>query len=142
MSAQTGGPVTVVAGQDRSRTALGKDRGDYLGGEPYGAGACGNVAPCVDSLNTGAFALPAAGGFGNIGKGRFRGPGVFNWDFGVFKSIPLHENWRLQFRGEFFNIFNRVNLLDPRVSLSAAGFGSIRGASDPRIAQLALKIFF
>jgi hypothetical protein len=61
---------------------------------------------------------------------------------GFFKNIPIHERWRLQFRGELFNIFNRVNFNDPTTSVSAAGFGSIRGAADPRIGQLALKLLF
>jgi hypothetical protein len=61
---------------------------------------------------------------------------------GFFKNIPVNVRWRLQLRGEFFNTLNRVNLGNPTSSVSSGGFGSIRGAGDPRIGQLALKIFF
>jgi hypothetical protein len=67
---------------------------------------------------------------------------------GFFKNIPIGEQrFRLQIRAEFFNIFNRVNFTQPNQSnqvdqVSAGGFGSIKAANDPRIGQLALKIFF
>jgi hypothetical protein len=51
-------------------------------------------------------------------------------------------NFKLQFRAEFFNIFNRANFLDPGTTLSAAGFGSIKSANSPRIGQLAMKLSF
>ena len=60
----------------------------------------------------------------------------------MFKRFPITERWSLQFRAEFFNIFNRANLSDPGTSLSGAGFGAIFGARDPRIGQLALKVNF
>jgi hypothetical protein len=143
---QTGLPMTVTAGKDQSQTGLGRDRAVQVG-DPYGPGACKNTAPCVDYVNPVAFALPDIGGFGNTGKGSLRAPGLATWDMGFFKNIPLHEHWRLQFRAEFFNIFNRVNYKAPDQTnqtnnVSAGGFGSIRGANDPRIGQLALKILF
>ena len=87
------------------------------------------MAPCVNDLVVGAFQLPPTGTFGNIGKGALRGPGLLNWDMGFFKNIPIHERSRLQFRAEFFNTFNRVNLGDPVSTITAGGFGSIRSAS-------------
>ena len=144
---QSGTPLTMLAGKDQSLTNLTRDRAQYVSGDPYGSGACGNTAPCVDWINPAAFALPALGQFGNTGKGNLRFPGQATWDMGFFKNIPIHERWSLQFRAEFFNIFNRVNYLRPDQSnqtdtVSSAGFGSIRGANDPRIGQMALKIFF
>ncbi len=139
--AQSGGPLTILAGQDRSQTNLGRDRA-IISGEPYGAGACKNSAPCVDFLNPASFGLPAVGTFGTLGKGVFRGPGLANVDMGLFKNFPIGERWRFQFRAEFFNLLNRVNLNDPTNSVAAGGFGSIRGSRDPRIGQLALKLYF
>jgi hypothetical protein len=146
VSAETGLPFSVYAGKDISQTALNTDRGVYVGGDPLGNTACHN-APCVSWLNTSAFVLPAAGTAGNVGKGALVGPGLFNWDMGVFKNIPITERWRAQLRGEFFNTFNHSNFTSlssnyPNQSLSSAGFGTIAAAYDPRILQLALKVSF
>jgi hypothetical protein len=146
LQVQSGTPLTMLAGKDQSQTNLTRDRAAQLG-NPYGPGACGNTAPCVDYINPSSFILPPLGQFGNTGKASLRFPGQATWDMGFFKDIPLHESWRLQFRAEFFNIFNRVNFQQPNQSnqvdtVSSGGFGSIRAANDPRIGQLALKIFF
>ena len=141
-SAQSGGPLTITVGRDQSLTGIGSDRATLVNPNAYGLGACQNRVPCVDALVPTAFGFAPLGAFGNVGKGRFRGPGLFNWDVGMFKRFPITERWSLQFRAEFFNIFNRANLSDPGTSLSGAGFGAIFGARDPRIGQLALKVNF
>ncbi|HXE13524.1 MAG TPA: carboxypeptidase regulatory-like domain-containing protein [Bryobacteraceae bacterium] len=143
LSAQSGGPLTILAGKDQSQTGLGSDRGVATGTGPYGEGGCGLSAPCVNYLVPSAFALPAVGTYGTLGRGVFRGPNLITYDGGLFKDIPLHgERYRIQFRAEFFNLFNRVNFNDPGTTISSAGFGSIKGAGDPRIGQLALKFLF
>jgi hypothetical protein len=143
MEAQTGGPLTILAGSDVSLTNLGADRVDYIGGPALGARGCGATeAPCVGYLNTAAFARPQTGSPGNLGKGAIRGPGLWSWDMGFFKNFPIRESLRVQFRFEYFNIFNRANFQDPNNSFAAGGFGGIRGAFDPRIGQVALKVIF
>jgi Carboxypeptidase regulatory-like domain len=143
---QSGTPLTMLAGKDQSLTLLNRDRAVMVG-SPYGTGACGSTAPCVDYINPQSFTLPQLGQFGNTGKASLRFPGQATWDMGLFKDIPLRERWKLQFRAEFFNVFNRVNFQAPNQSnqvdtVSSAGFGSIRAANDPRIGQLALKLIF
>ena len=159
VTGQSGGPITVIAGKDLSGTALGADRGVYVAGaDPYGTTACGSKAPCVSYLNPLAFALPAQGTYGNLGKGVLRGPNLIDFDGALVKEIPLRgERLRLQFRAEYFNLFNRVNLLNPGLgasdtsgtnvvqhtaNLSGAGFGQITADVAPRIGQLALKVLF
>jgi hypothetical protein len=142
VSAMTGLPLTVGAGLDQSKTGIGSDRGQLVSPNAYGAGACGSVAPCVNYLNPQAFALPAVGTFGNLGKGSLRSPGLFNWDAGVNKIFPIKERLHVQFRAEFFNASNRVNFNAPTSSVNSAGFGSVVSSADPRIGQLALKILF
>jgi hypothetical protein len=146
MSAQTGDPVTILsglsAGSDRSGTGLARDRATYLGGALYGGSSCGTTAHCVDYVNRSAFVQPAAGTFGNVGKGFLRGPGSFNWDMGLLKNFAMTERWKLQFRAEFFNVFNRVNLNDPTNAVNSGSFGRITASGDPRIGQLALKVLF
>jgi hypothetical protein len=146
---QTGAPLTIEAGRDISQTALGGDRAVYLGApDEMGSGSRGpggcrpGEAPCKDFLDPSKFALPAAGEFGNVGKGAFRGPSLTTWNMGFFKNFPIGEKVRLQLRGEFFNIFNQTNFEAPETEFTAGGFGGIREAMDPRITQVALKLTF
>jgi Carboxypeptidase regulatory-like domain len=156
ITAETGLPFTVFAGKDISQTGLNVDRAVYVSGEnPLGPGAC-HSAPCVNYINPAAFTYPAAGGVGNVGKDPFPGPGLFGWDMGLFKNIPITERWRVQFRAEFFNALNHPNFTSnqvggvgassssnyPNDTLSSSTFGTITSAYDPRILQFALKIFF
>ena len=102
------------------------------------------TADCATQRATGAaFALPALGTFGTAGRNILRGPGSATVNFGVFKSFRILEGHDLQFRSEFFNLFNRVNLGNPGTSVSAAGtFGKITSAGDPRVIQFALRYHF
>ena len=148
----SGDAMTILAGTDRSETALGSDRADFIGtASQYGGTAasssragCGSAA-CVPWLNTSLFVLPAIGTFGNVGKGAFRGPSRSNVDTGLLKNFypfPSHENLRAQLRGEFFNVFNHSEFNDPDITRNDGNFGGIYGAADPRIIQLAVKLFF
>jgi len=146
--AQTGLPLTVTAGQDRSLTGLGVDRAVVVG-PAIGPGACVS-APCVNYLTPGSFALPPTAAtaspyilaFGDFGKGAISGPGLLTWDVALFRSFTFHERVTVQLRGEFFNVLNRANFNNPTTTVSAGGFGSITGSGDPRIGQLALKVMF
>jgi hypothetical protein len=141
-TAQTGAPLTLFAGTDRSQTGIGFDHGDYTGGQAYASGPCANQAPCVSYLRAASFGIPALGTYGNLAKGALRGPGLFNTDLGASKTFVITEALNLQFRAEFFNIFNRTNFLNPGTTVSSGSFGNILSARDPRIGQLALKLQF
>jgi hypothetical protein len=151
VSAQTGRPITILSGVNSSGTGIGQDRANLIG-NPYGSGACAAAKitkPCVDWLNPASFQSNASGTFGNIGKGSIRLPGSFTWDMDLVMNFSFTERWKLQFRAEFFNAFNRANFMDDSASLtnfqklsSVNNFGAIQQAADPRIGQLALKLFF
>jgi Carboxypeptidase regulatory-like domain len=141
-TAQSGPPLTLFAGTDRSQTGIGYDHADYVGGPAYTSRACANQAPCVSYFIPSAFAAPALGTYGNLAKGTLRGPGFFNTDLGAFKNFTITERLTIQFRAEFFNVFNRANFNNPGTTVSAGGFGNILSARDPRIGQLALKVVF
>jgi hypothetical protein len=115
MQAQSGRPVTVAQGTDISGTGIGQDRGTFNGANPYSSGACASVAPCKLWLNAGAFKAAndptIKNTFGNVGKGSLRFPGFYGWDMGISKTFALTERFKLQLRGEYFNIFNHVNFL-------------------------------
>jgi hypothetical protein len=64
-------------------------------------------------------------------------------DFMIAKVIPIRENMRFQFRSEYFNLFDRVNLGPPNLDTQVpATFGKIFTAGDPRILQFGLKLQF
>lgn len=148
----SGDAMTILAGTDRSLTNLGGDRADFVGPlSDYGGVApastrtgCGS-STCVPWLNTSLFALPPIGTYGNVGKGAFRGPSATNFDMALLKNFyPFrnHENLRFQIRGDFFNVLNHPQFDDPNVRRNSGNFGGIYGAADPRIIQLAAKVFF
>jgi Carboxypeptidase regulatory-like domain len=72
------------------------------------------------------------------------GPGLQDWDFSLHKQIPISESKYVQFRAEFFNIFNHTNFYNPdgHFSDGVGEFGRITQAQDPRLVQFALKLFF
>lgn len=102
-----------------------------------------------------AFVLPAPGFFGIAGRNTLIGPGYENFDFSLNKSTPLgfKEGSRLEFRAEFFNLFNRANfalpagnalqVLNPANRQYVAGAGRINKTVTPsRQMQFGLKIIF
>ena len=93
-------------------------------------------------FDTSRFTPNAVGTFGNSGRGNLRGPRFFNTDLGVVKNTKISERVSLQFRAEFFNVFNNVNFRPPSTNAASAQFGRITAAADPRILQFALKLVF
>jgi len=148
VSAQTGRPITILSGVNNSGTGIGQDRANIVAAA-YGSGACaGNTKACKSWLIPASFVSNPTGTFGNLGKGSLRFPGLYSWDMAIAKDFSFTESIRLQFRAEFFNIFNRVNFDETTATgnfakLSSKGnFGALQQAGDPRIGQLALKLFF
>jgi hypothetical protein len=142
---QTGTPFNVTSGQDRSLTAIGGDTADYIVGQPTTLDTGRSRSQVIQEyFNTAAFTLAAPGTFGTTGRNTMIGPGIFNFDFAIFKNFPLSERLgRIQFRNEYFNIFNNVNLSNPDSSVNdGASFGQIFGARDPRYVQFGLKWIF
>ena len=73
------------------------------------------------------------GALGNSGFNNLRGPGVFNWDFGVFRDFPIRERIHLQFRAEAFNFTNTPHFCNPDNDLgNANGFDPQTGALSTR----------
>lgn len=80
--------------------------------------------------------------FGNEGRNVVQGPAYDQWDFSAFKNIAIHESKTLQFRAEFFNIFNHANFRLPNNDINSPNFGFISEAQPGRLVQLALKFLF
>lgn len=82
--------------------------------------------------------------FGTTGRNIFIGPDQRNVDFSIIKFFPIKEHQQIEFRTEFFNVFNTVNFAQPQANLATpATFGRILStASGPRVIQFALKYAF
>ncbi|MGH9844812.1 MAG: hypothetical protein ACREEM_39350, partial [Blastocatellia bacterium] len=91
-------------------------------------------------------AIDSGVGFGNSGVSIVDGPGQNNFDFVVFKRTPLGwptEGSSVEFRTEFFNVFNHAQFANPSNLVSSAAFGTITSTSvSPRVVQFALKFNF
>jgi hypothetical protein len=150
----TGLPITLVDTDDSS--LLGTSFGGPIilpVDTPDQVGALGKTDP---RKTGGQYFSPAAFGPSPVGlegtarRRFFSGPGINNWDFALLKNTAINEQFNLQFRAEFFNIWNHTQFLTPSgvtgfdsagVAKSAA-FGQVPGTQPPRIAQLSLKLNF
>ena len=72
-----------------------------------------------------------------------RGPGYQNVDLSLLKNTRLREKINLQFRAEYFNLFNHPNFWQPNTTLGSQQFGQLNTTTGlPRVGQLALKLLF
>ncbi len=101
-------------------------------------------------FNTAAFARPAVGTVGNDAKVVLRGPGINNFDLGLYKNLYVKERCRFQLRWEMYNAFNHTQfngvdttaLFNPAGLQTNARFGHLISAGNPRRMQMALKLIF
>lgn len=91
---------------------------------------------------------PNQGLFGTLGRNTFRGPGYQNWDFALIKNTPFGKRGKsdlglVEFRAEFFNLFNIVNFGLPANIVRGSGFGIINHTTGTsRQIQFSLKLIF
>ena len=83
-------------------------------------------------------------GYGDLGGNIFRGPFEQNWDFSIGKTFSFTQNQRLEFRSEFFSLWNHPNFNNPScVDVSGPNFGAITTmAGTPRAIQFMLRYGF
>lgn len=156
----TGLPVTMVETDDQS--LLGTAFGGPI---TLPVDTPNQIAPVVkeNPRNTGGqyFSITSFGpsDLGTEGDARrrfFHGPGINQWDFALLKDTKITERFDLQFRAEFFNIFNHTQFLTPsgitgftalpppQVGFmpSSSSFGQVAGTLPARVGQLSLKLYF
>jgi hypothetical protein len=157
--ARTGFPVNVLMPSSYTAPdgASDTERPDLVPGVSLTPPGGRNIA---EWINPAAFAAPA-GEFGTAPRDLLRGPGTWQVDLGLSKRIPLTERASLEFRSEFFNIFNHPQLGPPQSTFNPAnttGFGSIIttlnlntaivnpitpvGSGTPREMQFSLRVAF
>jgi len=149
---QSGSPFSIYSTDDPVAGA-GTATGDVTGPVQLSTSRS-RGAQIAEYFNTANVTQAAPGTYGTLGRNSLTGPGFANVDMAVFRNflLPfLGEAGRLTFRGEFFNLFNRVNLDnpgDPNLSspgnmIGAASFGQITATASPaRILQFSLKVAF
>lgn len=93
-------------------------------------------------FNTSLFSQETIGVLGDSKRRFFHGPGINNSDVALAKDTKLTETVNLQFRAEFFNLFNHAQFQNVQGNINAANFGFAQSAAAPRIGQLALKLVF
>jgi hypothetical protein len=95
-------------------------------------------------MSASGFSEPAPGTFGNCpAQGPVVGPGYANTDLGVSKNFHFTEATYLQFRGDFLNAFNNVQLGHPNTNFPSSGaFGLINTSQPARNIQFALKVYY
>ena len=155
----SGLPFTVYSGiQQTGVGAAGTDRPDQIGTpdlstsrtvrEDYFGMGANNASFFYIPINVPGGTGPNQGVFGTLGRNTFRGPGLHDFDMALIKDTPLvtsaqGEVASLQFRAEFFNIFNAVNFGLPSNIVLGPGFGEIsRTAGTSRQIQFSLKLIY
>ena len=96
-------------------------------------------------FRTDVFSQPPAFTFGNTARvlPDVRGPGIAQWDFAIFKRTQIGERVGVEFRTEFFNLFNTPIFRHPGSSLGTPQFGVISGTRGvPRLIQFGLRVLF
>ncbi|MFN7923574.1 MAG: carboxypeptidase regulatory-like domain-containing protein [Bryobacteraceae bacterium] len=150
----SGFPVTPLIGANRSGD------GDTRNPDRPSLNPAFNSAVLTRSpnqwFNPNAFVVPAAGTYGNLGRGVYEGPGLANADVSLFKNAAVSERLTLQFRAEFFNLTNHANFGTPNATVftnagTAAAPNFVSNASaglittlttPPRQIQFGLKLIF
>ncbi len=160
-SISSGAPFTVFSGIQQTGAGNGgvdrpdqiakphlstarQDRQDY-----FGEGASNAVDFFSIPIHLAGGTGPNQGFFGTLGRNSFRGPAYYDYDFALIKDTPFGrrksgaERTDLQFRAEFFNLFNIVNMGLPANILNGSGFGEIsKTAGNSRQIQFSLKLIY
>jgi len=93
-------------------------------------------------LNPAAFATPAVGQAGSLGKGAVRGKALTNIDFSMAKNWRFKERYGFQFRAEFFNLLNHPNFVGFDLDTRNGTFGQLLNTQSSREIQLGIKFTF
>jgi len=132
-----------VVANDVANVLAGEQRADGTGIKPS------RLDPRTSGLlgfDRAAYATPARGFFGNLGRNTQYGFGINNWDVGVNKNFAIRklgEGGRLQIRAEWFNFFNHTQFNNPSATVNVtSNFGLVNSTRDPRILQVAGKFYW
>jgi len=156
---QSGQPFTIVTGVDTAGV-LGLN-GAFPGRPNYNPNGIISLDPDTNDYRT--FKTPVDGtgivvaprgpngilansmpGGGNLGRNSFRGPSFQNWNMALMKRISIKENWRLEIRSDFVNLWNHNNFQNPVALMVSPSFGTNTASliTDARQILLSAKLRF
>jgi hypothetical protein len=131
-------PIDITTGANTIGTASAVgQRPNYTGAPLYL-----DTGDSTRHLNPAAFARPAPGQLGTLGKGSVRGKPITNVDLSVAKNWRFKERYGFQFRAEFFNLLNHVNFVGFDTDIRNTTFGTLNSAQASREAQFGFKFTF
>jgi hypothetical protein len=142
---RTNGVITGNSGCDYNADG---NNYDYPNQPSFGNFKTGNRSAFINGLFTAAdFPTPALGQEGNLGRDTYIGPGYANTDFSITKNTHIpwflgKEGANFQFRTEFYNLFNRVNLTQVNGDLGNPFFGRSTSTFGSRNIQVGIRIAF
>jgi hypothetical protein len=142
----SGLPFLIATGYDASLTGVGYDRPNLIG-NPHRSYAS-RTNELSEYFNTSVFVANSPGQYGDTGRNIISGPGLTNVNLSLVRSFPISDRLgKVEFRSEFFNLFNHPNFGQPDGIFSDKTFGVISatgpaGIADPRIMQFALRYQF
>jgi hypothetical protein len=135
-SFQSGNPLDIGISPDRAGNGASGQHPNISGPvtQPRTVGAW---------FDTSVYALPAPGTYGSLGyNAGGRGPGINNWDLGIHKQFSLRENLKLEYRAEWFNLWNHTQFSAVGTTFGTSTFGRVTSARDARIGQMAAKLIW
>src|SRR5262249_19938087 len=122
---QTGAPINVVIGQDQANVGNTRQRPNLL--RNPNSGHSRNVD--VPWFDIAAFAMPARYTFGNAAPYAVDADGRQIFDFSLQKDFRITERQRVEFRSEFYNLPNHVNMGNPNGTFTSSAFGKVTSAT-------------
>jgi hypothetical protein len=142
----SGFPVPLIDSNNQSGTTFNAGGNSNNFNRPNQVSGCNPYAASHavhQWINASCFVAPPAGELGDAARIPVVGPDFVNSDFSVIKQFRLPEEIGLNFRAEFFNLFNHPQFGMPVNDINAAGFGGVTSTvNNPRLVQLALKATF
>jgi len=157
---QSGQPFTIRTGVDSVGTTAG---GSNPPGRPN-FNPRGTITKDPDTHDLRTFTIPINGtgivttplgsnglplaksmaGGGNLGRNTFRGPSFQNWNVSLMKRITIKEDWQLQLRSDFTNLWNHNNFQNPEARMSSPSFGANTATllTDARLILFSAKLKF
>lgn len=140
---QTGLPLAFTTASNLTNSLGGGSRPNVVSPN---VGVSGSAQSRINGwFNIQAFQQPPSFTFGSESRTDpvLKAAGIANWDFSVVKRTAINERFKLDFRTEFLNLFNRVQFADPNTSFGNPNFGLVTAAlNQPRLVQFGLRLGF